>query len=75
MEELFYDPFLQQTIRNRLKDKTVITIAHRLDTIIDYDRVFVLDQGSIIEMNKPSVLLNNPQSSFYKMAQDFGNFN
>ena len=39
------DGYIQQTVRTAFKDRTVITIAHRLNTIMDYDKVLVLDQG------------------------------
>jgi len=58
------DKLIQKTIRERFKDKTVITIAHRINTIIDYDRVMVLDLGKIVEFDTPQVLLANPQSVF-----------
>ena len=41
------DAFIQKVIRNKFKKTTVITIAHRLDTIADYDRVLVMNQGKI----------------------------
>ena len=51
------DQLIQETIRTKFKDCTVITIAHRLNTIIDYDRVLVLDDGRVIEFHKPENLL------------------
>ena len=42
------DKLIQETIRKKFKDCTVITIAHRLDKIIDYDKVLVLNDGEIM---------------------------
>ncbi|XP_066904292.1 multidrug resistance-associated protein 1 isoform X2 [Halyomorpha halys] len=70
--DLTTDAFIQNTIRTKFDDCTVITIAHRINTIMDYDRVLVLDQGSVLEFDAPSVLLENKSSAFYKMAQDAG---
>lgn len=51
------DLFIQKTIRDLFKDCTVITIAHRLNTIMDSDRVLVLDAGEVKEFDEPHVLL------------------
>ncbi|XP_049822913.1 ATP-binding cassette subfamily C member 4-like isoform X2 [Aethina tumida] len=51
------DKFIQQTIRTKFHYCTVLTIAHRLHTIIDYDRVLVLDAGHLIEYDHPYILL------------------
>ena len=54
-------------IKTEFKDCTVITIAHRLNTIINYDKVIVLKDGNIFEMDSPINLINNPNSEFYNM--------
>jgi len=51
------DAIIQKALRTEFKDVTVITIAHRLNTIIDYDKILVLNQGNISEYDKPSHLL------------------
>ncbi|XP_015762179.1 PREDICTED: multidrug resistance-associated protein 4-like [Acropora digitifera] len=53
------DRRIQETIRSKFQDCTVITIAHRLNTIIDYDKVLVMDKGTVVEYDKPSVLLQD----------------
>ena len=53
------DQLIQETIRSKFKDCTVITIAHRVNTIIDYDRVLVLDDGKVVEFDQPEKLLQN----------------
>ncbi|XP_071095599.1 multidrug resistance-associated protein 1-like [Haliotis cracherodii] len=64
------DDLIQTTIKTEFRDSTVITIAHRLNTIMDYDRILVLDQGLIKEFDTPAALLADKQSVFYGMAKD-----
>ena len=64
----FTDKLIQKTIRSEFKSQTVITIAHRLDTIIDYDRIFVMANGNLIESGKPLDLISDIKSHFYSMA-------
>lgn len=42
------DATIQETLRESLRDKTVLTIAHRLETVIDYDKILVLKQGRVV---------------------------
>lgn len=65
------DRLIQEVIRTKLKDVTVLTIAHRLETIIDYDRVMVIDQGRVIEFDKPGALLNNRGSYFAELMKSY----
>ncbi|KAJ2465898.1 ATPase-like protein, partial [Coemansia sp. RSA 2337] len=51
------DAIIQNSIRKEFKDCTVLTIAHRLNTIIDSDRILVLDQGQVAEFDTPNALL------------------
>nr|CAD7580405.1 unnamed protein product [Timema californicum] len=62
----------QETIRCEFADSTVLTIAHRLNTILDSDRVIVLDKGRVVEFNSPEVLLQDNRSIFHSMAKDAG---
>ena len=62
----------QNTIRTQFTDCTILTIAHRLNTIMDSDRVIVLDQGKIAEYDSPQVLLSNKDSIFFSMAKSAG---
>ncbi|XP_037958175.1 multidrug resistance-associated protein 1 isoform X4 [Teleopsis dalmanni] len=68
--DLETDDLIQKTIRTEFKDCTVLTIAHRLNTILDSDKVIVLDRGQITEFDSPTALLSNPNSAFYGMAKD-----
>ncbi|XP_047482074.1 ATP-binding cassette sub-family C member 3-like [Penaeus chinensis] len=70
--DLETDDLIQATIRSQFAHCTVLTIAHRLNTIMDSDRVLVLDQGKIAEFAPPSELLANHDSIFFGMAKDAG---
>ncbi|KAI4887709.1 hypothetical protein NFI96_025031, partial [Prochilodus magdalenae] len=69
--DLETDNLIQSTIRTQFDDCTVLTIAHRLNTIMDYTRVLVLDKGQMAEFDSPSNLLAK-KGIFYKMAKDSG---
>ncbi|KAH7710489.1 multidrug resistance-associated protein 1-like protein [Aphelenchoides avenae] len=66
--DLATDMVIQETIRREFAQSTVLTIAHRLNTIMDYDRVIVLDKGRICEMDSPQNLLLNRNSMFAGMV-------
>jgi ATP-binding cassette subfamily C (CFTR/MRP) protein 4 len=61
-EEMIY-----KIIRDELACCTVIFITHKLDNILEFDRVMVLDKGEIVEFDRPSVLLSDKNGLFYKM--------
>uniref|UniRef100_A0A672QTY4 Multidrug resistance-associated protein 1 n=1 Tax=Sinocyclocheilus grahami TaxID=75366 RepID=A0A672QTY4_SINGR len=69
--DLETDNLIQSTIRTQFEDCTVLTIAHRLNTIMDYTRVLVLDKGQMAEFDSPSNLTAK-KGIFYKMAKDSG---
>ncbi|XP_059174330.1 multidrug resistance-associated protein 1-like [Physella acuta] len=66
------DDLIQKSIRESFKDCTVITIAHRLNTVMDYDRILVLDNGQIVEFDTPKNLLERQDSMFYSLASQAG---
>jgi len=51
------DDFIQKVLKERFADTTVITIAHRLNTIADYDQILVMEKGNIIECGSPYQLI------------------
>ncbi|KAM8945709.1 ATP-binding cassette sub-family C member 3 [Pelodytes ibericus] len=69
--DLETDDLIQMTIRTEFEDCTVLTIAHRLNTILDYTRVLVLDKGQIAEFDTPTNLIAS-KGIFYGMAKDAG---
>ncbi|XP_071797862.1 multidrug resistance-associated protein 1-like [Asterias amurensis] len=69
--DLETDDLIQATIRTEFEDCTVITIAHRLNTIMDSSRILVLDAGEVAEFDTPSELIERG-GIFYTMAKDAG---
>ncbi|KAL3073878.1 hypothetical protein niasHT_034996 [Heterodera trifolii] len=70
--DTYTDSCIQQCIRTHFNHCTVLTIAHRLDTILDYDRVIVMDEGAVAEFDTPTALLADGESMFAKMAKQAG---
>ena len=64
---------IQKIIKNEFNESTIITIAHRLNTVIYYDRIFVLDQGKIIEKGTPIELIMRKDSIFRELIEENGN--
>lgn len=66
------DKLIQQTIRTKFAKCTVITIAHRIHTVMDSDKVLVMDAGEVIEFDKPCELLKNEAGAFRKLVKQSG---
>ena len=66
------DSALQSTLRSSVfKDRTIITIAHRINTILDSDRIVVLDRGSVAEFDTPGALVQR-KGLFYDLCKEAG---
>ncbi|GMG21966.1 unnamed protein product [Ambrosiozyma monospora] len=68
------DALIQKTIRQEFSSTTILTIAHRLKTIIDYDKILVLDKGRVVDYDHPYKLLVKDESLFKTMCEDSGEF-
>ncbi|XP_055282776.1 ATP-binding cassette sub-family C member 4-like [Moschus berezovskii] len=66
------DELIRKIIHGTFVQCTVLTITNRLSSVVDSDRIMVLDSGKLEEYDKPHVLLHNKNSLFYKMAQQLG---
>lgn len=66
------DTTIQRVLREEFAKCTVITIAHRLATIIDSDRVIVMRDGTVVEHDSPAALMNTPDSLFRDMVSQLG---
>ncbi|KAJ6292464.1 hypothetical protein OIU78_024607 [Salix suchowensis] len=66
------DALIQKTIREEFRSCTMLIIAHRLNTIIDCDRILVLEAGQVLEHATPEELLSNEGSAFSRMVQSTG---
>ncbi|KAM3300245.1 hypothetical protein ACQJBY_041331 [Aegilops geniculata] len=66
------DALIQKTIREEFKSCTMLIIAHRLNTVIDCDRLLILSSGKISEFDTPENLVSNEESAFSKMVQSTG---
>ena len=61
------DARIQKIIRTRFSRHTIISVAHKLETIAGFDKVVVLDDGSLKEVGDPKMLLQQPASAFYQL--------
>ncbi|KFH64460.1 hypothetical protein MVEG_09196 [Podila verticillata NRRL 6337] len=66
------DELIQKTIRHEFRDRTILTIAHRIKTVMDSDKILVLEQGRVAEFAEPKVLLQQQDSLFYRLAHQAG---
>ncbi|KAF9098829.1 hypothetical protein BGX29_007411 [Mortierella sp. GBA35] len=65
---------IQGTIRQEMANSTILTIAHRIRTIADFDRVLVMNAGEVAEFDKPLTLMNQPDSIFRSMCERSSEF-
>ncbi|OAD58395.1 Multidrug resistance-associated protein 7 [Eufriesea mexicana] len=64
------DRFIQATIKSCFQTSTVLTIAHRIRTIMSCDRILVMEDGEILEFDEPNLLIQNTNSHFYHLASE-----
>jgi ATP-binding cassette, subfamily C (CFTR/MRP), member 1 len=67
------DAIIQKSIREDFGNSTILTIAHRLNTVMDYDRILVLDGGKIVEFDSPANLVHKENGIFKAMVMETGN--
>ena len=58
---------MQRVIREQFAKHTVIAVAHKLDTILDFDKIAVMDGGVLVDFDSPDALLSDPSSAFSKL--------
>jgi ABC-type multidrug transport system fused ATPase/permease subunit len=66
------DERIQRMVREIFAGCTVLCIAHRLATIVDYDRIAVLDHGALVEFGAPAALVDVPEGFFAGLVRDSG---
>lgn len=62
---------MQHVIRTHFKHQTIIAIAHKLDTVLDYDKIAFMEQGRVVEFDTPKALLSREGSAFKVMFNSF----
>ncbi|CAG7731096.1 unnamed protein product [Allacma fusca] len=70
--DLQTDSYIQATLETKFKDCTVLTIAHRLQTVMNCNRILILEAGSVMEFDEPFVLLQNANSLLRKLVDQTG---
>ena len=61
------EEMIQKAINELLNESTLITIAHRIKTIINYDKIMTIENGEIVDFDTPKNLINNKNSLFYEL--------
>jgi ATP-binding cassette subfamily C (CFTR/MRP) protein 1 len=64
------DKIIQRLVREELGDCTVVAIAHRLHSVVDFDTVAIMEKGLMVEIGSPSELLSDPTTHFARLYQD-----
>ena len=70
--DLATDTAVQETIRRAFAKSTIVTIAHRLNTVIDFDKIVVMDAGKVAEHGSAHELLQIPDGLFLKLVDSTG---
>jgi ABC-type multidrug transport system fused ATPase/permease subunit len=64
------DSLIQRTIRNSFTASTILVIAHKIQTVVDLDRILVMSDGRVVEFDTPQALLSDPNSTFSAMVRE-----
>lgn len=64
------DSHVQRLLRSKFTSHTIIAVAHKLDTILDFDKVIVMNQGQLVEYGEPFKLLDREGSWFKSLYED-----
>jgi ABC-type multidrug transport system fused ATPase/permease subunit len=70
--DVLSDQLIQKVLLEDFKDTTLISIAHRLETIVGFDKILVMDHGKAAEYDTPQKLLSNPFSLFTDLCSSQG---
>lgn len=70
--DLGTDALIQRSIREEFQDSTLIVIAHRLSTVVDFDKVLVMGDGKVLEYDEPRLLMENDEGEFRRMVDESG---
>lgn len=65
------DAVLQRTIRREFADCTIITVAHRIPTVMDCSKVLAISDGKLVEYEEPNKLMNNESSFFGQLVKEY----
>jgi len=68
--DAFSESIVQRLLRQKFASHTIIAVAHKLDTILDFDKVVVMKQGALVEYGKPHKLLEQQGSYFKSLYED-----
>lgn len=66
------DAAMQKLLRSEFRDQTIISVVHKLQSVLDFDRVILLENGRVVESGKPSELLSTPGSAFLALYESLG---
>lgn len=66
------DAIIQKVLREVFANCTIIAIAHRLNTLLDFDQVIVLSHGEVVEVGKPRELMKRPETAFNQLLHGSG---
>lgn len=65
------DKFIQETVKKEFKNCTVLTVAHKINTVMNSDKIIVIDDGKLVEFGSPSNLLLNSESLFAQIVKEY----